>query len=290
MRKRCLVLAMVVGLVASGAAGAFDGFGPEHKHFKLQTQVFAMISQFWNVNELFYRLTLTPTPELETAYVKACEIYEKQSINLGKHILASLDRDFEVVEVVSDIYRSFDPITRQAFYPALGVVKTAFTTEWKPPLTAEKFAEYFPGYGYAEPGYKYRKGREIDREQKGYSWQSEEQSITTTWNVELVVTLDIVQILTGLATGGAIKDLNVGPQYQVNMNGTPTFVCKVTFTRVKAITTKTNRKFEVNKVWFELLRAKVSGWSTGPWEVCGKTYEILHEPTGEEVVTGISAQ
>jgi hypothetical protein len=64
-------------------------------------------------------------------------------------------------------------------------------------------------------------------------------------------------------------------------------VCNVTFQRIKSIVTKTNRKFEINKVWFELLRAESSFWSDGDWEYVGKTYEILQEPTGEAVVTSI---
>lgn len=289
MFKRSVVLALAFGLVLSAAWG-FDGYTPGHKHFKLQTQVFGMVNQFWTINELFYQLTLGQTPELEAKYLKACEIYEKQSLDLGKQLVGCLeDRNREVLEVISEIYKSFDPISRQAFYPSVGYVKVAMTQELKAPLSSEEFAEYFPGYGYAEPGYKYRKGRELEREPKGYTWQSEEQSLSTTWNVEITVTLDLLNILSSMAGAGAIKDLKVLEQYEVNMNGTPMFVAKVSFVRVKTITTKTNRKFEVNKIWFELLHAKVSGWTTGPWEVCGKTYEILHEPTGEEVVTGISA-
>lgn len=290
MFKRSMVLALAFVMVLS-TGWAFDGYAPDHKNFKTQTQVFNVVHQFWTVNELFYQISVNHTPDLEEQYLKASEIYEKQSLEMGKLLLSTLeDRNREVVEVVSEIYKSFDPISRMALYPAIGYLRVAIVQDPRAPLTQQEFKEYFPGYGYGEPGYKYRKGREIDREPKGCTWQQEETSITTTWNVELVVTLDILNILAGWATGGIIKDLQVGPQETVNVNGTPMIVCKVSFTRVKAITTKTNRKFEVNKIWFELMRAKVSGWSTGPWELCGKTYEILHEPTGEEVVIGISAQ
>jgi len=40
------------------------------------------------------------------------------------------------------------------------------------------------------------------------------------------------------------------------------------------------------------LRSKSSSWSNSNavWELTGKTYEILQEPTGEEVVTGIEGK
>jgi len=290
MFKRSTILVLAFVLVLS-TAGAFGGYGPDHKNFKLQAQVFSVVHQFWTVNELFYQVSLNHTPALEEQYLQASDLYEKQSLDMGKQLLNGLEsRSRELLEVLSEIYKSFDPISRMALYPSIGYLRVALLQEHRAPLTDQEFKEYFPGYGYGEPGFKYRKGRELEREPKGSTWQQEEQSITTTWNVELVVTLDILNILAGMATSGAIKDLQVGPQQTMEVNGQPMIVVKVTFTRVKAITTKTNRKFEVNKIWFELLRAKVSGWSTGPWETCGKTYEIINEPTGEDVVIGISAQ
>ena len=53
MFKRSTILVLAFVLVLS-TAGAFDGYGPDHKNFKLQAQVFSVVHQFWTVNELFY--------------------------------------------------------------------------------------------------------------------------------------------------------------------------------------------------------------------------------------------
>lgn len=268
----------------------FDALQPTHKLFRTQTQVFQVVDQYWCVQDAFYQAIVNPGEQSEETYFKAIEIYQKLSVDLGKTVLANLKvKDRDVIELLSAIYRSFDEVSRQAFYPALGYLKVELAHESKV-LTEEEFREYFPGYGYTEPGFKYRKGREIDREFKGHHWQSEEQSISTTWNVKLTISIDLLDILKGLVTGGAIKDLKVGKEFSMEVNGQPMICVEVSFQRVKTIATKTNRKFEVNKIWFELLRAQSGAWSTGPWEVCGKTYEIVHEPTGEEVVTNIVAQ
>lgn len=290
MRLRVLAVLFLVTLALSPVFG-FDVVNPDHKNFRYQTLVFNTIHQYWVVNDLYAQIATQRDSTGEDTidkYNKACEIYEKLSAELGKTILSTLDENREIIVLVSDIYKSFDQYSRVALYPALGVVRHAMVAEYRGPLTEAEFREYFPGYGYTEPGFKYRKGREVEREYKGQTWQSEESSITTTWNVELTVTLDILNILKGWLTGGIIKNLQVKEQYETTMNGTPMIVFKVTFQLVKAIVTKTNRKFEINKVWFELMRAKSSGFSTGPWELVGKTYEILHEPTGEDIVTGIS--
>lgn len=266
----------------------FEPVLPEHHLFQLQMQVFDVISYYWKVNDLFYKLSCNPTNEnLLDEYNTISLQYQQKTINLASCLIKSLYTSFEQIEFVSSIYKSLDHAARLALFPTIDIIKSASINELKPILPPNKVDEYFPGYGYAEPGYKYRKGKEIGREYKGSQWQYEEQTLSTTWNVELVVTIDIVQILKNMLSSGAITNLNVGPQYEINMNGIPTLVCKVTFNRVKSLVTKINRKFDVNKVWFELWRAKYNGFTTGPWELCGKTYEIIYEPSGENVVTEI---
>lgn len=290
MKLRSLSVLFIFLLLAVVPVMAYDGYGPDHKLFPLQNQVFSTIHQYWLVQDLFEKLATDHSSQAAADYKKATDIFQKQSVDLGKKVLAQIDEpNRESLTAMSDIYKSLEPLARQSLYPSLATLRNQIAMEFKSPLTDKEFREYFPGYGYTEPGYKYRKGREIERENKGTTWQSEEHSITSTFSVEVTVTLDLLNILKGMVTSGAIKNLESGTPYEVNVNGTPMFVVKVSFTVVKSIVTKTNRKFEVNKIWFELLRSKDSGWGNpGTWEPVGKTYEIINEPTGEEVVTNIS--
>lgn len=280
---------MVLFLVLAGfQVMAFDGVLPGDKLFSTQEMIFKAVSSYWQVQEAFFNYTSEPTDESELTWNEAVKFHSEFSTFVGNEILSSLKKkQYGEVQMLSEIYKSLPVEARAALYPALEFMRIEITQENFKYLSEQKFREYFPGYGYTEPGYKYRKGRELDREYKGVTWQSEEHSISTTWNVNLTVSIDLLNILSGLVTGGAIKNLEVGPQFTMNVGGQPMIVCNVSFQRIKSIVTKTNRKFEINKVWFELLKAKSSGWSTGPWEICGKTYEILQEPTGEAVVTGI---
>ncbi len=268
---------------------AFDGLTPDDNLFEFQCKIFRVISNYWEIQDLYDVYINNETPENESNWVKAMENHSKKSVVIGKRILESLKKkQLGEIELLSEIYKSLEVSVRPAVYPALGYMKVEISQDFKEILSEEKFREYFPGYGYTEPGYKYRKGRETKREYKGVTWQQEEHSISTTWNVNLTVSIDVLNILKGWLTGGLIKNLKVSEQFQMNVGGQPMICFNVTFQRVNAITTKTNRKFEINKIWFELLRSKSSGWSnSGEWEKTGETYEILHEPTGEEVVTGI---
>ncbi|MFZ2955555.1 MAG: hypothetical protein WA705_01465 [Candidatus Ozemobacteraceae bacterium] len=289
MQVRRMVLAVLIMMLGFAPVFAFDGLGPKDKGFDLQGQVFALVHQRWMISEMLIQLQNNPSPEAQEKYNTEINIYQKNGVELGKRIMNSLeDPNRDVIELVSAIYKSLDTVGRQGLYSALGYLKTAANIEFNGRLSDAEFREYFPGYGYTEPGFKYRKGREVERENKGNHWQYEERTITSTFNVELTVSLDVLSILKGLVTGGVIKNLKVGDQFETNVGGTPMFVVKVSFQLIKSLVTKTNRKFEVNKIWFELLRSKDSGWgNAGTWEPVGKTYEIINEPTGETVTTEI---
>ncbi len=290
-KKIFAVLILLTGFFC-GQAFAYEGVLPENPLYAAQQRIFSAIADYWQVQELYIKYVQDQSNENEQNWNQAIESHTRNCVEIGKSVMLSIKKSqYGQLEMLSDIYRSLPDGARQSLYPTLGYMKFEITHKADEYLTEEKFREYFPGYGYSEPGFKYRKGRELDREEKGVTWVLEEQSITTTWNVNLTVTLDIVKILTGMVTGGAIKDLRVSEPFHMNMGGTPLLVANVSFQRIKAIVTKTNRKFEVNKVWFELLRTKSSSWSNNAtWEPCGKTYEILQEPTGEAVVTGIEGQ
>ncbi|MDN5279836.1 MAG: hypothetical protein PWR01_3801 [Clostridiales bacterium] len=288
MTHKKTILTVILFALVSLQAMAFDGLLPGDKLYPAQERIFEAISEYWQVQENFVQYVKDPTEANAKILDDSVELHKNNSVIIGKKVLASIKKNQHAeIELLSDIYKSLPNGARNALYPTLGYIKVEINQENEKFISEEKFREYFPGYGYSEPGYKYRKGRELDREYKGVTWQSEEHSISTTWNVNLTISIDLLNIISGLLTSGAIKDLKVGEQYSMNVGGQPMIVCNVSFQRIKSIVTKTNRKFEINKVWFELLRAKSSFWSDDDWQVVGKTYEILQEPTGEAVVTGI---
>lgn len=283
--KSLFVVSLV--LICTGAfADVANSQATSVSQFELR--VYQAIHNYWDVQDNFMNYIKDQTDENEAKWIESMDRHSKSSILIGKSVLKTLKvNEHSQVEMLSRIYKDLPVAARCSMFDILGYMKVESQQDASKYLNSKQFREYFPGYGYSDPGYKYRKGHEVDREYKGVTWQSEEQSISTTWNVHLTISIDLMKILTGWLSSGAIKNLKVGKQYNMDVGGQPMIVCDVSFQRIKAITTKTNRKFEINKVWFELLRAKSSVWSTGDWEKCGKTYEILQEPTGEMVVTGL---
>lgn len=291
MRICKLLLICVFVILLTGQAFAFDGVDQDSPLLSTQQKIFNAINQYWLIQETFIAYMESQSEESETAWLESVENHEQTCMLIGHGVVTSAKKShFGELELLSAIYKSLHEGSRISLYPAVKYLRFHMVHAQESFLSEEMFRDYFPGYGYTEPGFKYRKGRELDREFKGVTWQYEEHSISSTLTVNLTVTLDVVDILRRLLTGGFIRNLNVSEPYQMHVGGQPMFVCNVSFQRITSITTKTNRKFEINKIWFELLRAKSSVWGSADWELVGKTYEILHEPTGEDVVTDIQAK
>lgn len=270
-------------VVSVGPAFAFDGVWSGDPLFELQNRVFRVIDLQWRVNDL---MAVAQPADGDKAYDAAVRQLQADNAELGRTVAHALEvKDRQVLEFVADVYGSLDAGARRALFPALQAARADGEAAT---IDRNAFSEYFPGYGYPEPGYKYRRGREIEREEKGATWQYEEHTISTSKSVKLTVSIDVLGILKSLLGLGKITRLVVGREYTSYYNGTPMIVVDVAFTAAETIFTKTNRKYDVSKVWFELLRSNDAGWhNSGTWEVVGKTFQIMMDPTGETITTEV---
>lgn len=289
MRRTRLVILLGLCFLLTCSANAFESVSPDSPLFDFQQRIFSTITQYWHAQELFIEYISSQGENSLSSYENAAEAFEKMSHKAGIEALDSAKKSqYGKLELLSDIYRSLPVPARVALYPTLGLIKFEMLHSDNPALSEDLFRHYFPGYGYTEPGYRYRKGRETRRDYQGVTWQEEQHSINTDFNVRLTVNLDVVKMLKDLFTGGLISNLSVSEPYSVNINNQSMLVFDVSFRRTTEITTKTTRRFDINRIWFELLRARSTFWGTGEWNLVGETYEIHHEPTGTSVVTELN--
>lgn len=280
-----LLLYLILSL---SAAFAHEGHGPGQPQFALQQRVFAVIRGYWACNELLVEYASQRSPQTLARYEAAYSVFEGESAALGQELASSLEAGPEKVRLLSDVYKNMPPAARVSLYPALRCLRAGAVHSDRARLSKGAFDKYFPGYGYAEPGFAYRKGREVSREAKGSTWVTEDRTIKAAASVELVVNISLLPHFQALEAAGTIKNLQVSDPFERARAGSSRSSVKITFQASQDLVIKTHRRFEVSKIWFELLRAKGDAWwTTGPWEVCGKTYEILDEPTGDADVTDV---
>ncbi|MBF0406731.1 MAG: hypothetical protein HQM10_05235 [Candidatus Riflebacteria bacterium] len=244
---------------------------------------------FWALNDLLLKSECADQKvSTQSKYEAELKNYNDSIDRLSKKLLASWNSNDGFLADFSNFYKSLPVEARKAFYPAIEPLRNEIIlNSFENSAEMNRLREYFPGYGYSEPGYKYRKGREIEREAKGTTWQDEEQTVSSNMNINLTVTLDVLNILNHWLKLGNIANLVVHKQFQTTYNGAPMFVFNVSFSLMKTMVTKRKRKYEVNKIWFELHKSKTAWGTDGEWELCGKTYEIIQDPTGDEFVSQI---
>lgn len=231
---------------------------------------------------------------LECEYAKAVGELCSLQKDLSSAIVAGMNKgDHAPLKNFSAAYNERSAAERLPLYPVCAAAIENFRTGLMNGKTAaaaslgviseENFAsEYFPGYGYAEPGYRYRKGRELDSEFLNAYWQDEEKIIETAVHFQ------------GNIEVGAAAELRASPHvtnftelsapFKMNVGGHVIFAVAASFDSRTRLTTVARKKYASTKVWFELHRRKNFG---GEWELCGKTFEMRDIYTNEEVISGV---
>lgn len=280
-----LMIAALFLFGATGACLASADADPSALPGDLELRVHAFIAGSMATQDLLEQCRTAPNDEAYAHYEKQQQRLAGDLAALQQMMIAAVEAgNTETIQDMCRIWRSLDELGRQTLHPVISQMESASLH------TANRsLREYLPGYGYTESGYQYRKGLELDREFKGNRWQDEELTVTTNVTAKLTITLDLVGMFQDLAASGVIRNLKVGEPYEVQ-RGEPLLVVNISFEAVKSLVTKTQRRFEINKVWFELFRRKTSYSSSAPWDLVGKTYVIMQEPTGDQIVTGVKSQ
>ncbi|MBF0544350.1 MAG: hypothetical protein HQM08_07950 [Candidatus Riflebacteria bacterium] len=289
MRK--VLLGMVVMLLSA----SFYCYGMEpvnDGNLNRDVELFQISQKYWNLNEILLNSqSSSEKSQLEQKFNQESSNYSKLVKEISEKLLKGWNSNDEYVQHFSQVYKSLPPEGRKAFYPALEALRNeiAINSMNTRDSAMSRFEEYFPGYGYGEPGFIYRKGKEVLREARGTTWQDESQTVTSNLNVSLTVNLDILNMLKSWLGLGHIGNLIVNKEFKMDFNGAPMIVFNVSFTLNKTITTRMKRKFEINRIWFELYKAPQT-WNpaNAKWELIGKTYEILQDPTGDEFVVDMT--
>ncbi|MDD5091200.1 MAG: hypothetical protein PHQ23_09805 [Candidatus Wallbacteria bacterium] len=134
---------------------------------------------------------------------------------------------------------------------------------------------YFPGYGYADVGFVYKKVEEVKQEVLNTFWRKIEKEHQK--NEKYRTYLEV-----GVNMGAGFEVKFLTSPFQMKIDGVFKYVREVEITVMENIKTVETVKFQNMKVWFNLYRAKAGffGGASGSWELVGQTYELREEPTG----------
>lgn len=232
--------------------------------FDLEIETFKLIKEYWELKDSYYELYEVEDDVKANKYMDKMDRFREKSVSLAEKIV-----DHKLQEPFLTLYSQLDNYNQEALNETVSVLRTQ-----DPSLN-------FPGYGYAEPGYQYRKGLELSREKLSTFWREEERFLETNQENELVIELRFLADFTSSLQAG--ESASVLESFQINVNGEMKNVVKVKYTIHQTLKITCTVKYQKTKVWYELHRRKINWFSYGDWESCGQTYVIDEEPT-EDVV------
>lgn len=306
----CLVISLLLAAASSAAAAGQACAAPRidepvDSYFKtciIVQKTYSLLAVYWQAQDALNQIKDPSHGEfgdqcaaLQLKYEKLNADMQKTAAEIAEHILSDLEnhKDIRALKMFSALYKSKALCERQPLYfvctPIVKKVQYLFLNEPEKVMVSilevadagEFEKQYFPGYGDADPNYYYRLGRELESEIVETYWKEITTSHTEYETLESVVTADHLWAMYD------DPDIDImwqeGP-FENIVDGVPLKCYKVKFMTLATITTVSKRKYDLTRVWFELLRNKYSILMPSKWEVCGKTYEMHEFYTGSEVI------
>jgi len=242
----------------------------------LSDRVNQMVNTYWQANEALFK----GEPKL---YLQKNDEVKKIADSIANDITNALKNNDD------SLFNEYVTIYNQLKSPELLEVLN---------LVADQIKEYkgivyrdltpdtnFPGYGYAEPGYVYRRGEELKREVLSVYWKRLQKVYEK--NTSFRVQLELNAALQLAASGAVVQ--KIGKPINININGNIKTVVECQVTVKNATTVNETVKYQRTKVWFRLYRAEKSFWNSiglgsYEWQAVGKTYQIFDEESGLPVV------
>jgi hypothetical protein len=150
---------------------------------------------------------------------------------------------------------------------------------------------YIPGYGYTDPNYLYRLGRELKSEHVQIFWKEEKRTLEENKKYKYYIEMNMAtEISQEGGAGGNLQGFQITGKAMFNVNGEMKEYAQVEFEVKTKVETKAMLMYEKKKVTFELFKAKESFWSwlgngmDFSWEYAGTCFLYKEFPAVTDAI------
>lgn len=143
---------------------------------------------------------------------------------------------------------------------------------------------FIPGYGTAEPGFRFARGATIETRVIGEIWHPKFQYLMVNERFRGTCAVELV----GALTSERIRDLELlAPAAEEPYNGEPRRVVPTAFRMNRYWRFTTLRRFDIVRTDYELWRSPVRRFLPPRWEKVGTTHLLTESVTPEQILTGL---
>ncbi|MGM0608693.1 MAG: hypothetical protein ACQESP_09755 [Candidatus Muiribacteriota bacterium] len=255
MKKLILILTLMVTTVLFAA------------DFNVEAEVHEIINTHWEANDALYE-------GHEEIYIDNLRAIDNNMEELAAYLKSNPEKISELSDVLAEVPKESKHLFNR-------LVKE---------LESMDREELFPGYGFQDPDYHYRRGEEVEKELLQQYWKTEERYFESNKRHKFMIELSVAQKMKAGANAGApIEGFDVKGVVEMEVNGQMKEVAETEFSTKETLSSKATVMYEKNKVYYEVYRAKKGFWDFLPWkeldwELSGTTYLIHEEATETEVV------
>jgi len=257
----------------------------------MQLVLHNLLSKYWKANEVIAKYYYHPG-ELEN--VSEIEELYKEIDSTKKYLLGLYGEErYSPISAFLDEYEKLDATSKRFIYDEILVPLKEYEANTKSvhPVVSTRAQQYIPGYGYTDPDYLYKLGREIKSEHVQNFWKKEKRTFESSKKHKIYVKASVAaEWANSGSAGGNVEGFDITGSTNYDVNGEVEEFVEVEITLKETVETFAVIMYEKRKVFFELYRANKSFWSwlgngmDFKWEKAGECFLYKEFPASTDQI------
>ncbi|PLX18415.1 MAG: hypothetical protein C0601_05190 [Candidatus Muiribacterium halophilum] len=228
----------------------------------MQLLLHDLVYKYWKANEAMAKYYYHPGDMEKVKEIG--ELYDAVDDTLDYLVSLYGEERYSPLSEFLNEYDKLDSNSKKFIYDEVLTPLKEYerNTKSAQPLVSTREQQYIPGYGYTDPDYLYKLGREIKSEHVQDFWKKEKRTFESSKKHKIYVKASVAAQWTNSGSaGGNIEGFDITGSTNYNVNGQVEDYVEVEITLKETVETYAVIMYEKRKVFFELFKAKKSFWN-----------------------------
>ncbi|PLX18416.1 MAG: hypothetical protein C0601_05195 [Candidatus Muiribacterium halophilum] len=293
--KKILILSLIL-ITVSVFTFAEEALSP--KQNEIQLKLHSLAYDYWefqtDIARYNYSIDDSSLPEYE---IKTENMHQETSEFVDYVLYFYENNDREAIEYFFNEYEKLDDVSKRFIYnEVISQLKEYEAASGKNTTNSIEVAttragEYLPGYGYTDPDYLYKLGRELRSEHVQDFWKKEARTFESSSKHKIYVKASVAaEWANSGSAGGNIEGFEITGSTNYNVNGEVENYVEVEITLKETVETFAVIMYEKRKVFFEVYKAKlgfflwISNGFDFVWDLDGECFLYKEFPAATDEI------